>query len=118
MVEREVLPTPLLYLSAFFEANRAEYYDRLQGVHVHSEWAEWLAYFLNGVARQSEDALGRAERINALTSRWRAKMAGASAVALSSLRIRTARCGSCSNDWASPSRQRNGQSTSCDPPGS
>ena len=25
MVEREVLPTPLLYLSAFFEANRAEY---------------------------------------------------------------------------------------------
>jgi len=82
MVEREVLPTPLLYLSAFFEANRAEYYDRLQGVHAHSEWAEWLAYFLNGVARQSEDALGRAERINALTSRWRAKMAGASAVAL------------------------------------
>jgi len=82
MVEREVLPTPLLYLSAFFEANRAEYYDRLQGVHAHSEWAEWLAYFLIGVARQSEDALGRAERINALTSRWRAKMAGASAVAL------------------------------------
>src|SRR3989475_10469561 len=82
LVEREVLPAPLLYLSAFFEANRAEYYDRLQGVHAHSEWAEWLAYFLNGVARQSEDALGRAERINALTSRWRAGMAGVAAGAL------------------------------------
>src|SRR2546428_2246765 len=29
LVERDVLPTPLLYLSAFFEATRGDYYDRL-----------------------------------------------------------------------------------------
>src|SRR5947208_9653684 len=57
LVERDVLPTPLLYLSAFFEATRGDYYDRLQSVHAKSEWEEWLVYFLNGVARQSEDAL-------------------------------------------------------------
>jgi Fic family protein len=82
LVERDVLPTPLLYLSAFFEATRAEYYDRLHAVHAHSEWGDWLTYFLNGVARQSEDALSRAARINALIARWRAKVAGSSAIAL------------------------------------
>ena len=37
LVEREVLPAPLLYLSAFFEATRADYYERLQKVHTRSE---------------------------------------------------------------------------------
>ncbi|MBI4226937.1 MAG: Fic family protein [Candidatus Omnitrophica bacterium] len=75
LAERRILPTPLLYLSAFFEATRWEYYDRLRGVTARSEWGEWLHYFLNGVARQSEDALGRATRINALVTRWRAAVA-------------------------------------------
>src|SRR3989454_239382 len=82
LVEREVLPAPLLYLSAFFEATRADYYERLQGVHARSEWEAWLEYFLNGVARQSEDALSRAERINALVARWKDELAGASQAAL------------------------------------
>jgi Fic family protein len=77
LVERDVLPTPLLYLSAFFEATRADYYERLRGVHEHGEWEGWLVYFLNGVSRQSEDALSRAERINTLVARWRAGVAGA-----------------------------------------
>src|SRR5437899_3970655 len=82
LVERQVLPAPLLYLSAFFEATRADYYERLQGVHARSEWEGWLEYFLNGVARQSEDALSRAERINALLARWKDELAGASQAAL------------------------------------
>ncbi len=82
LVERGVLPVPLLYLSAFFEATRADYYERLQGVHARSEWEAWLEYFLNGVARQSEDALSRAERINAHVARWKTELAGASQAAL------------------------------------
>ena len=71
LVERGIMPTPLLYLSAFFEATRRDYYDRLRSVSERSEWGAWLHYFLNGVARQSEDALSRAERINGLLARWR-----------------------------------------------
>jgi len=82
LVEREVLPTPLLYLSAFFEATRADYYGALQGVHERGEWEDWLVYFLNGVARQSEDALSRAERINALLARWKVEMAKTSQAAV------------------------------------
>ena len=79
LVERAILPTPLLYLSAFFEATRRDYYDLLSGVTARGEWAAWLEYFLNGVARQSEDALGRAERINRLLERWRIAVGGAPA---------------------------------------
>lgn len=71
LVERSILPTPLLYLSAFFEATRRDYYDRLQAVTERGAWADWLQYFLNGVARQSEDALRRAERINRHLEEWR-----------------------------------------------
>lgn len=76
LCEREVLPVPLLYLSAFFEATRSEYYSGLRGVTEKGNWEGWLQYFLNGVARQSEDALSRAERINGLLAGWRASLAG------------------------------------------
>jgi len=70
-MQRGVLPLPLLYLSAFFEATRRDYYDGLRAVTERSAWEEWLLYFLNGVARQSEDALSRAERINQQLDHWR-----------------------------------------------
>jgi Fic family protein len=75
LIEREILPAPLLYLSAFFEATRREYYDHLLGVTERGGWEEWLVYFLTGVARQSEDAVSRAERINELLATWRQKVA-------------------------------------------
>ena len=76
LCERDVLPAPLLYLSAFFEATRADYYDGLRGISEKGDWLNWLQYFLNGVARQAEDAVSRAERINALLARWRNKLSG------------------------------------------
>ena len=78
LIEREILPTPLLYLSAFFEATRAEYYARLLAVTQKGDWKGWLHYFLNGVARQAEDAASRAFRINELLDAWRTKTAGLS----------------------------------------
>jgi len=76
LCERNILPAPLLYLSAFFEATRADYYAGLRGVSEHGDWEGWVQYFLNGVARQSEDALSRAERINQLLTNWRDKLSG------------------------------------------
>lgn len=73
---RGVLPEPLLYLSAFFDATRTDYYEGLRGITERGDWTGWIEYFLNGVARQSEDALSRAERINQLLAGWRDKFAG------------------------------------------
>jgi Fic family protein len=77
LVERQVLPSPLLYLSAFFEATRPEYYARLSGVTERGEWEEWLDYFLRGVAGQAEDALSRIQRIDTLVAGWRERIAAA-----------------------------------------
>lgn len=76
LVARDILPSPLLYLSAFFDATRRDYYDRLNGVTRKGAWADWLVYFLSGVARQSEDALGRSERMLGLLEDWRREAAG------------------------------------------
>ena len=79
LCQRDVLPMPLLYLSAFFEATRQDYYRGFTDVRERGDWTGWLLYFFSGVARQSEDALSRAERINSLLTRWREGLSGASA---------------------------------------
>ena len=75
LVQRGVIPSPLLYLSVYFEATREEYYARLLGVTEREEWEEWLIYFLRGVALQSEDAVDRIQRIDGLLSHWRQRLA-------------------------------------------
>jgi Fic family protein len=76
LIERRILPTPLLYLSAFFEVARRDYYEGLRGVSERGEWNEWIEYFLLGVARMSEDALSRATRMNGKLAEWQKKVAG------------------------------------------
>ena len=78
LIEQRILPTPLLYLSAFFEASRSDYYASLRGVSEKGAWADWLEYFLLGIARMSEDALSRATRLNDILAGWRTEMAGES----------------------------------------
>jgi Fic family protein len=75
LIERDVLPSPLLYLSAFFEASRGDYYDLLTGVTERDDWRSWILYFLDGVTEQSKDALGRVEKIEALREKWRWRLA-------------------------------------------
>jgi Fic family protein len=76
------MPSPLLYLSAFFESNRDEYYDRLLAVSRRNEWEEWFTYFLRGVIHQAKDAVTRADRLLALNERYREKFQSARSSAL------------------------------------
>lgn len=78
LIKQKVLPSPLLYLSAFFEATRDEYYRQLFSVSRNNTWQEWLIYFLNGVSVQSEDALSRSIRMNSLLDQWKRQMASGS----------------------------------------
>lgn len=71
LVEKGPLSAPLLYVSSFFEANKQEYYDRLQAVREHGDIAGWLKYFLRGVAQQAEDAVSRAEKLMDIRERYR-----------------------------------------------
>jgi len=78
LCERDILPGPFLYLSAFIEATRRDYYDLLLAVSNEGAWEPWLIYFLNAVIRQSEDLLGRAERMNATMEEWKIAVHGIS----------------------------------------
>jgi Fic family protein len=77
LIANGVLSSPLLYLSAWFEATRPEYYARLSAIVERGEWEAWLAYFLVGAAGQAEDALARIRRIDELLAGWRATVAKA-----------------------------------------
>lgn len=44
-----VLARPTLYLSDFFERNRAQYYNALMRVRENNDLAHWVKFFLNGV---------------------------------------------------------------------
>lgn len=66
LVAWKLLPSPLLYLSVYFEANRQTYYDLLLKVSQQGAWQEWLIFFLQGVAEQARDAVQRARRLQSL----------------------------------------------------
>ncbi len=63
LCERGVLHRPLLYLSAYLKARRAEYYDRLTAIRMDGDWEGWIKFFLRGVFEVSESATRTARRI-------------------------------------------------------
>jgi cell filamentation protein, protein adenylyltransferase len=69
-----LLPQPLLYLSAFFERHRSEYYRLLLQVSTQGNWKEWIMFFLRGVSEQSVDALNRANQLQQLLLEYRQKL--------------------------------------------
>lgn len=74
LVSWNLLPHPLLYLSAFFEKRRQEYYDLLTAVSERGAWCEWIEFFLQGVAEQARDANARAKRLQDLQVEWRRQL--------------------------------------------
>ena len=70
----QLLPQPLLYLSAYIESNRREYYDLLLAVSQRAAWEEWLLYFLEGVRRQSLDTVERISRLQKLRAQYQTRL--------------------------------------------
>ena len=77
LAERGVMPSPLLYLSAYFEETREAYYAHLPAITEAGTWDDWLAYFLRGIRLQAKDALARIDHLDTLFDSWRHDLAGA-----------------------------------------
>ncbi len=71
LCHRKVLHRPLLYLSYYLKANRAEYYDRLMAIRNDGNWEQWLKFFLRGVAEVSDGAIETSRRIFELREQHR-----------------------------------------------
>ena len=66
---------PTLYVSAYFEARRDEYYERLLAVSRDDDWTGWCRFFLEAVRAQSEENLVKAKGILALYDEMKGRVA-------------------------------------------
>lgn len=71
------LDQPLLYMSAYFEAHRREYVDRLLRVSTNGDWLGWVSFFLRGVVTCASDGLALAEQLVALREKYHSQVRSA-----------------------------------------
>lgn len=76
LCERGVLSKPLLYLSYYFKAHRAQYYDRLMAIRHDGDWEGWIKFFLRGVQEISQAATETSRHVLALREQHREQQRG------------------------------------------
>ncbi|MHB1254172.1 MAG: Fic family protein [Candidatus Humimicrobiaceae bacterium] len=74
LVESGILTKPTLYLSTFFEKNRASYYDSLTIVRKNDNLEQWVKFFLNGVIDTAKDSIETFKKIIDLRQRYEEKI--------------------------------------------
>lgn len=60
------LVSPSLYVSAYLQEHRDEYYARLAAIESSGEWTEWLQFFVGAVRNQAEENCRTAMAIHEL----------------------------------------------------
>jgi Fic family protein len=63
LFDRQLLQSPMFYLSEYLEANRQEYYDRLLAVSRDGDWTGWCWFFLQALQRQAAENEVKARKI-------------------------------------------------------
>jgi Fic family protein len=71
----EVISTPAFYMSAYLEAHRDEYYERLRQLSRSDDVQGWVEFFLRAIIAQAEEDGGKARRILALYDRMKQQVA-------------------------------------------
>jgi Fic family protein len=69
-----MLSVPLFNPSAYFEANRREYYDRLHGVSTHGAWDEWIRFFAEGIVHESRSTIQRIESLESFRQTYQQRV--------------------------------------------
>jgi Fic family protein len=63
LYEKKILSSPMFYLSAYLEAHRAEYYDRLNNITKREEWTGWILFFLKALIEQAKVNADKAKAV-------------------------------------------------------
>lgn len=65
LVLKELLDSPILYLSRYIIDNKDAYYGLLKAVRSRGNWEDWILFILQGVEETAEQTLILAKTINA-----------------------------------------------------
>lgn len=71
LTRQKLLDIPILYLSRYITANKAEYYRYLQSVRDDGNWEPWLLYMLRAVVETSTETLRLVEAIRGLMADYK-----------------------------------------------
>ena len=66
LVLKELIDSPILYLSKFIIRNKSAYYQLLEEVTVKGNWEEWILFILQGIEETAEETLIQVKEINIL----------------------------------------------------
>jgi Fic family protein len=69
LLERRILNGPNFYMSAYLEARRDDYVEKMRAVARDEAWTEWCAFFLEGLIDQASDNQAKARAILELFQR-------------------------------------------------
>jgi len=76
LYDDDLLERPNLYLSEYFNRNKATYVDRMEAVRTHGNWEGWLWFFVEGVAQQAEESVDRTLALDELRHRYEDEYGG------------------------------------------
>lgn len=80
LYQAKLLAEPYLYLSAYFNHYRTEYFDRLLAVSQNGDWEPWIVFVLNAIAEQAIDAYDCGRKLVALRNDYRSRFPNSPAV--------------------------------------
>ncbi len=66
LYEKKLLSSPMLYISAYLEAHRQEYYTHLRNISTDGAYDAWVRFFLNAVTTQALKDAHKARAIHEL----------------------------------------------------
>ena len=67
LVDQDLLSQPILYLSRYIFAHRADYYRLLEHVSRSGDWEEWLLFILRGIEDTARWTVRKIEAMRTLT---------------------------------------------------
>ena len=69
LVLKELLDSPILYLSQYIIQNKTSYYRLLQEARTKGLWEEWILFMLDGIESTAVETLKLIKRINSLVEK-------------------------------------------------
>lgn len=77
LLQAAVLTEPSLTVSPWFEARRADYYDRLLGVSATGDWDSWVRFFAEGLAASADRTASQLADLLSVQAELKDKVRGA-----------------------------------------